>query len=296
MSQAPAPSRLTRLRHDAEQAAARFPALLAEAERIAASVAHGVHGRRRAGQGETFWQYRHHRPEDGARSVDWRRSAQGDHLYIREVEWEAANAIHFWRDGSAGMQLHSPGLPSKVERASVALMAIASLLNRGGERLSVLGETGRARAGRAGFETVSRALALGDGHADSVEAADLPRHAQLVIASDFLDPVETWQARLSRFAAQGASGALLRIIDPAEDDFPFKGRTRFEAASGGGDSLLFGRAEDARTAYREAWSHHGAQLNDLARQYGWRLITHRTDRPAASAVLALYQALSEPCS
>ncbi len=234
---------------------ARFPALLAEAERIAASVSHGVHGRRRAGQGETFWQYRHHRPEDGARFVDWRRSAQGDHLYIREVEWEAANAVYFWRDGSAGMQLHSRGLPLKKERASICLMAIASLLNRGGERLSVLGETGRARAGRQGLETVSRALALGEGPAEHVEAAELPRHARLVIASDFLDPVETWRARLNRFAAQGATGALLRIVDPAEEDFPFRGRTRFEAAASG-DSLLFGRAEDARTAYHQAWARH----------------------------------------
>jgi len=293
MSQASVPSYMTRLRHDAEEAAARFPALLAEAERIASSVSHGVHGRRRAGQGETFWQYRHHRPEDGARFVDWRRSAQGDHLYIREVEWEAANAVYFWRDGSAGMQLHSRGHPIKKERASVCLMAIASLLNRGGERLSVLGETGRARSGRQGLEPVSRALALGEGPADHVAAADLPRHARLVIASDFLDPVETWRARLSRFAAQGATGALLRLVDPAEEDFPFKGRTRFEAATSG-DSLLFGRAEDARTAYREAWARHGAELEDLSRQYRWRLITHRTDRPAASAVMALYQTLSEP--
>jgi len=91
------------LRREAEQAASRFPALLAEAEQVAASIAHGVHGRRRAGSGETFWEYRHHRPEDGARAVDWRRSARGDHFYVRETEWEAANAVYLWRDGSAGM-------------------------------------------------------------------------------------------------------------------------------------------------------------------------------------------------
>jgi len=41
-----------------------YPALLAEAERVAAVVASGVHGRRRAGQGETFWQYRNYQSTD----------------------------------------------------------------------------------------------------------------------------------------------------------------------------------------------------------------------------------------
>lgn len=288
-----AQQRTTRLRHAAEQAAARFTALLAEAERIASSVAHGTHGRRQPGTGETFWEYRRHRPEDGARAVDWRRSARGDHLFVREVEWEAANAVFLWRDGGPGMAVGSRGLPLKQDRAAVCLMAAASLLVRGGERISALGETGRPRSGKAGLEPVARALALGPGAAQSVEAPDLPRHARVVLASDFLDPIETWAARLERFAATGARGVLLRIIDPAEDDFPFTGRTRFDAASGA-DRLLLGRAEDARAQYRALWAEHGRQLEHLARRQGWRLITHRTDRPAAAAVLALYQALSEP--
>ncbi|MFP4519766.1 MAG: DUF58 domain-containing protein, partial [Oceanicaulis sp.] len=149
------------LRRSAEAAASRFPALLAEAERIAASVAHGVHGRRKPGAGETFWEYRHHRPEDGAAGVDWRRSGRGDQLFVRETEWEAANAVLLWRDGAPGMSAGSPGLSSKRDRAAVCLMATASLLVRGGERIAALGETGRARMGRAGLELTGRALADG---------------------------------------------------------------------------------------------------------------------------------------
>lgn len=283
--------RFTRLRRSAEHAASRFPALLAESERIAASVAHGVHGRRKSGSGETFWEYRHHRPEDGARGVDWRRSARGDQLFVRETEWEAANAVHLWRDGGAGMEAGSPGLPSKRDRAAVCLIAAASLLIRGGERVAALGETGRARSGRVGLELAGRALADGPGSVSHVEAPDLPRHARVILASDFLDPPETWAARLSALTGSGAGGALLRIVDPAEEDFPFEGRTRFKSAGGGGP-LLFGRAQDARAAYRQAWSEHGAALAAIARRTGFQLVTHRTDRPAASAVMALYQAIA----
>lgn len=288
MSPAPSPSK--RLRQEAERAAAGFPALLAEAGRIAASMAHGAHGRRRPGMGETFWEYRRYETEDPATAIDWRRSARGDHLFVRETEWEAANAIYLWRDGSPGMALGSKGLPTKKDRAAVCLIALAALLTRGGERVAALGETGRARAGRAGLEIAGRALAEGPGAMDSVEAPDLPRHARVVLAGDFLDPPETWAARLSRLSASGADGIMLRIIDPAEDDFPFEGRTRFRPA-GAGANLLFGRAQDARGEYRRLWAEHGEALAAIARKAGWTLITHRTDRPASTAVMALFQAL-----
>ena len=291
MSQSRLSSRYSPLRHDAEAAASRFPALLAEAERIAASVAHGAHGRRRPGAGETFWEYRPHRSEDGAGSVDWRRSARGDQLFVRETEWEAANAVHLWRDGSAGMATGSNGLATKKDRAAICLMAVASLLIRGGERIAALGETGRARGGNVGLELTGRALADGPGSAAWVEAPDLPRHARVVLASDFLAPTETWEHRLAAFNGLQARGILLRVIDPAEEDFPFEGRTRF-TPPGSGEPLLFGNAEEARRAYGDVWSSHTRQLKDLARRMGWTLITHRTDRPASTAVMALYQALA----
>ena len=284
--------RVVALRHEGEDAAARLPALLVEADRIAATVAQGVHGRRRSGIGETFWQYRHHRPEDGRAAVDWRQSAKSDQLFVRQNEWEAANTVSLWRDASASMQFASARtIASKADRAAVCLIALAALLTQGGERVSVLGESAIARTGALGLERVSRRLVLGPGAKTSVEAPHIARFSRVVLASDFLDPVETWAARLSRFAAHEAGGILLRIVDPAEEDFPYAGRTRFETP-GSGESLLFGRAEEARKAYRERWAEHGTRLSALARRFGWTLITHRTDRPATSAVLSLYRTLA----
>ncbi|MHA6289371.1 DUF58 domain-containing protein [Maricaulis sp. CAU 1757] len=284
--------RVVALRHAGEDAAARLPALLAEARRIAATVAQGVHGRRRSGVGETFWQYRHHRPEDGRAAIDWRQSARSDQLFVRQNEWEAANTVSLWRDGSASMQFASSrDLPSKLDRAAVCQIAIAALLTQSGERVAVLGESAVARSGAIGLERTSRRLVLGDGSPASVEAPDLPRFSRVVLASDFLDPTETWISRLSRFSARETDGVLLRVIDPAEEDFPYTGRTQFQAPEGD-TKLLFGRAEEAGLAYRKRWTEHGERLHDIARQYGWTLVTHRTDRPATSAVLALFRALA----
>lgn len=285
-------SRAASLRQAGERVAMPFPALVAEAERIAATVAQGVHGRRQRGIGETFWEFRHHRPEDGAAAVDWRMSARSQNLFVRENEWEAANSVWMWRDGSASMDwASSRDIPTKRDRAAVCLIALAALLTRGGERVAVLGESAAPRSGELGMERVSTRLATGPGAMESVESPRMAKHGQAVLASDFLDPFETWRSRLARFSAMQAGGVLLRVIDPSEEDFPFRGRTRFEAPSGG-ETLLFGRAEEAGTAYRNRWASHGDAIADLARRQNWSLVTHRTDRPATQAVLALYRALS----
>jgi len=214
------------LRRRAEKLASGYPALQAEAERVAAVVAQGVHGRRRPGQGETFWQYRNYQPSDSANQIDWRRSARGDQVYIRENEWEAANTVYFWRDGSGGMDWSSSKkLPTKRNRATVLCMAMTSLLMRAGERCAVMGESERARTGRVGQERISRTLARSDGPTRNLDA-DIPAYARLVIASDFLEPPELWRKRLAKLSGRPAKGILLHIIDPAEREFPYKGRVQ----------------------------------------------------------------------
>src|SRR4030088_1441124 len=83
--------------------AATMPRLILEARRVAATVIHGLHGRRRAGPGENFWQYRRFVSGEPASRVDWRRSARDDHLYVREQEWEAAHTVWLWADRSPAM-------------------------------------------------------------------------------------------------------------------------------------------------------------------------------------------------
>ena len=268
-----------------------YPALLAEAERVASIVASGVHGRRRAGQGETFWQYRNYQNTDAASQIDWRRSARGDQIFVRDNEWEAANSIYLWPDTRPGMVWGSQkSLPTKADRGRVLTLAIANLLMKAGERCALIGLQERARSGRVGYERLAESMIRAETDERALET-DIPAHSRFVIASDFLDPIEDWRARLSRLSGRPVSGVLVQIIDPAEETFPYRGRLNMQVP-GGGKRFLLGRAETARTEYQNRLSQHNSRLANTAARLGWTLIRHRTDQPATMALNALHQALS----
>jgi uncharacterized protein (DUF58 family) len=108
--------------------------------RIAASVIHGLHGRRRAGTGENFWQFRRFVSGEEVRRIDWRRSARDDHLYVREREWEAAHTFWIWPDRSPSMAFVSQlARDTKLDRALVMAFALAEVLVEGGERVGIPG-------------------------------------------------------------------------------------------------------------------------------------------------------------
>src|ERR1700747_416442 len=112
--------------------AASMPRLILESRKIAATVIHGLHGRRRAGSGENFWQFRRFVSGEEARRIDWRRSARDDHLYVREQEWEAAHTVWIWPDRSPSMVFSSPlARESKLYRTLVIALALAEVLVEG---------------------------------------------------------------------------------------------------------------------------------------------------------------------
>jgi uncharacterized protein (DUF58 family) len=285
---------LTRYRDIRQRALALsqgYPALLAEAERVASIVASGGHGRRRAGQGETFWQYRNYNATDAASQIDWRRSARGDQIFVRDNEWEAANSIYLWPDTRPSMNWGSDkNLPTKADRGRVLTLAIANLLMKAGERCALIGLQDRARSGRIGYERLAEIMMNTEADERALDT-DIPAHSRFVITSDFLDPIEDWRARLSRLSGRPVSGVLVQIIDPAEQSFPYKGRLNMKAP-GGTKGFLLGRAETARQEYQNKLAAHNAKLEDTAARLGWTLIRHKTNQPAPTALNALYQALS----
>lgn len=286
------------LRERAEQAAAILPPLLVAAERVALTVAQGVHGRRRVGQGETFWQFRQYQPGDAATRIDWRESAKSQRLYVRETEWEAAQSVWLWRDASASMEYSSAGYvadadwPAKRGRAELLLVALASLLVRGGERLALLGSGTAPMSGRIALSRVAELIERDPAERPGLPAFEpLPRAGQLVLIGDFLAPLEAVNAALARFAATGLKGHLLHIVDPAEEDLPFEGRVRFAGVEEP-DEVVVSRVEGIRADYAERFRRHRQGLAAIAGRLGWTFGSHRTDRPPALALLALYAALS----
>lgn len=270
--------------------AARIPALLIESQRVAHTVAHGTHGRRRAGPGETFWQFRHYDLNDARSGIDWRRSASSDHLFVREREWEAAHTVWLWVDVSRSMRFQSNlASVSKESRALVLALALAELLARGGERVGLMG--GPPFTGRAAARRVAEML-LGDTSETSLPPnAKLSRFSECLLFSDFLEPVAAMAERFEEIAAQGVRGHLVQVLDPAEETLPYAGRTEF-AASEGRDRVIAGRAETLRARYQERLKRHRLDLTDVTRRLGWSFIINHTDRPPEEALLAIHGQLA----
>ena len=297
--------RLLNIENRAHALAARLPDLMLEARRVALTVEHGIHGRHRAGPGETFWQFRQYQNEDAVGQIDWRRSASSDHLYIREREWEAAHTIWLWSDLSPSMDFRSKlANTTKGDRALTLMFALGEMMVRGGERVAILGMM-PPTAHRQAIQRMAQAVLedaeesdqsnVSHNHKSLPPQATLSRFSEVIFLSDFLEPVDKLESRLSTFAAQGVKGHLLQIFDPAEETLPYEGRTLFEAAESG-DRMLAERAEELRDAYATRLEEHRNKIRDLMRKLEWSFTIHHTDRPAEEALLALHTRISGSAS
>ena len=277
---------------EAERVSSRLPPLMIAAERVAATVAQGVHGRRRIGTGDSFWQFRPFVEGDAASRIDWRQSAKTDRAYVRDMEWEAAQTACLWRDASPGMAWRSgTALPEKRERAELLLLALASLLFRAGEQVRLIGVPGRVFAGRSALEAVAHAVPsqLGDALPD---AAPLPRYAAAVLIGDFLSPLADFERAIARLASLQMRGHVLQVLDPAEIALPYNGRVRFRGLRGEADALV-PRVDGVREAYAEKLAAQQEGLAAICAAAGFGFGVHRTDHPPEAALLALWMALGE---
>ncbi len=283
------------LREQAETLGQSLPPLLAEAELLASTIMLGEHGRRRAGMGDEFWQYRPAHAGDSARMIDWRRSARSDSTFVREREWQAAQSVTLWVDTSRAMSFASAG-PTKADRARLLALATAVLLLRGGERVGLSGHDTPPRSGKSQLLALTRALTAPDTAADygadygAPDATGITAHGRALFASDFLGDLSGVETALSRASDRGARGVLLQILDPAEEDFPFDGRTIFESMGGSLRHETL-RAGDLRARYLDRLAERKDRLQTLARAVGWHFTTHHTGDTPLPALLWLFRAI-----
>jgi len=262
--------------HQAAALAAGLPKLLLAAERLAHTAAPGAHGRRRAGPGESFWQFRDFRDGDESRKIDWRRSASGDRLLLREREWETQASVAVRLYDTPGLAFRSsPALPTKRERAILVLLAVSFLLLEAGERVALDGVT-PPMTGRLALEKLARALLAG-GEARS------GAKSRKIFFGDFLAPAPVFSAP--------PGGAVVQILDPAECDFPYDGRVVFTGFAGEAP-IEAPRAEQLAAAYRARLAAQREAVTAAAQRSGQTALFHRTDSSPALVLAALHQALA----
>ncbi|MDQ0454481.1 DUF58 domain-containing protein [Rhizobium paknamense] len=275
----------------ARQRAALIPDCMVEARRIANTVIAGWHGRRKRGIGENFWQFRPYAEGESFSRIDWRRSARDDHLYIRDREWEAAHTVWLWADLSPSMMFKSKlGSVSKESRALVLMLALAEILARSGERIGCPGIMEPVSA-RNAAERLATALIHAAETSGLPDTRMIRNASDIVLIGDFLDDADAIMERLSPLARRGLRGHVIEIADPAEEDFPYSGRTEFTDPETG-EKLTSGRAETVREDYRNAYFARRDALSDALRRLGWSFTHHLTDRLASEALVKVHMHLS----
>ncbi len=268
--------------------AAAMPRLILEARHVAATVIHGLHGRRRAGPGENFWQYRRFVSGEPASKVDWRRSARDDHLYVREQEWEAAHTVWIWPDRSPSMAFASARVrDTKLYRTLVIALALAEILVQGGERVGIPGLM-RPTGSRNVIDRMAQSIVHDRDERPSLPPTFAPSPlAEVVLLSDLWSEIGDVRRTITQLSGSGARGHVVQIVDPAEETFPYWGRIEFVEPEGAG-RITAGRAETWRIDYTARVARHRAEIRSETDRLGWSFTIHRTDRPASELLLALH--------
>lgn len=267
------------------------PDLLVEAHRVVNNVIAGWHGRRRRGIGENFWQFRPYVEGEAVARIDWRRSARDDHIYVRDREWEAAHTVWLWADRSPSMLFRSSLADvSKESRALVLILALAELLSRSGERIA-WPRLSDPFAARNGAERLAQYIAHAENTPARPDLAPVRRFSDVVIASDFLDEPEETMAWLDRLVRVGARAHLIEVADPAEETFPYSGRTEFRDPETG-ERLTAGRAETFGEDYRRLYLARREALARWCKKLGWSYTVNHTDRLASEALIRVHTAMT----
>ncbi|MGU3575851.1 DUF58 domain-containing protein [Brucellaceae bacterium C25G] len=276
---------------NASAIAAQIPELLVQAQQIAHTVMNGWHGRRKRGAGENFWQFRPYSQGDTLNHIDWRRSARDDHTYIREKEWEAAHTVWLWCDFSPSMLYASKlAQSSKETRALLLTLAMAAILSRSGERIA-WPQLLKPFSSRQGAEKLGNALMAQQSMNASPQFDELKRFNEIILCSDFLQPVDEITSMLTSLANQGVRAHLVEIADPAEELFPYTGRTEFSDPETG-EILVIGRAESYQQDYQRLYQARRNELVDFCKRRGWSYTLSRTDKPVSQTLMHLHNALS----
>lgn len=278
------------LRRRAEGLASALPPMLVAAERIANAVIHGLHGRRRSGPGEDFWQYRAYSFGDSAQTIDWRKSGRSDRVLVRENEWAASHTIWLWASQGPGMEFRSHlSDTTKRDRAVLLALALSVLATKAGERVGAIGSPHRPGHTSATLNRLAEWYAeeVGVGSPSLPPGTPLPRYSAAVLVGDFLEPMDGIASRFTALAANDVAGHVVQVLDPAEETLPYQGRTEFLEFAGAG-RLMAGRAETLRERYQARLEEQRAHLRDLARRLGWSFTVHSTARPPQQVLLALY--------
>jgi uncharacterized protein (DUF58 family) len=282
------------LLRDAEQLGHALPPLLVAALHTASTLTFGAHGRKRAGVGDTFFQYRPYEQGESAHNIDWRASARGERLFVREQEWEAAQQLYLWADGSPSMAWRSDrSLPTKADRANLLALTLASLGLRGGELIATIDGHLPPSHDRMALHRLHDILTHpAQGSLSVPPLYKLKNRSHVILFGDFLPQGKEIADWISHMANQDVHLVLVEVSDPAEETFPYKGPTLFKGMEGEGSEDI-ADPRSIRSHYLARRRHLRTALQEACTRTGGHYLVHLTHDTPQSVLMRLYMLLSE---
>lgn len=264
--------------HRAAEVSAELPGLLAAAEKAATSILSGDHAQRKPGTGEKFWQFREYDSADRPQDIDWRQSAKGDRLFVREKEWQTTQTALVWCQHNDSMNYHSDNkLPTKQDAAIILSLAFGILLTRAGEQVTAL--EGATIPGRSELAVQKLGEQLLENHSGDLPGSKLrkiPRNSSLILVGDFLSPIEEIEKTFDMLAGPVDNAIVLQVLDPAELSLPFEGRVILERGSQN-DQYHVDNVETVRAAYQQRLRDHMKDIKEYCKKHRWHWLLHTTD-------------------
>jgi len=249
----------------------------------------GAAGRKRAGSGEPFWQYRPYSPEDSASRIDWRKSARSNEHFVRDTEQETPHNFMFWTDPNPGFRWSSnDDYPTKFARGLVLELAIAKFLSGSGDKVGALQDSRPAKLGKKAplqmADTIFRA------NAGETLPKSTHRYANYILASDFYGDWNSIENGIKQLVQPENLGSVMMICDHSEANFPYEGRVEFQNPNTQ-EKLLLGQAQELRAAYIEKFEERKKQLENLVDSLGWNFHFHLTSEASLPIFAEVLQKL-----
>jgi uncharacterized protein (DUF58 family) len=287
------------------------PALLArigDLELAARTVVDGLRsGPHRSpfhGYSAEFSQYRHYRPGDDLKYLDWKLLARTDRLYTKQFRETTDLAATLVIDASGSMAFAgdasgAAAAVTKLQYATMAAAALAYVISTQGDGVGLLAvqdDEGRRgltyvapRSGtthlRGVIAALARLTAKGAAAPDAGvrRATDLlRRRGLLLVFSDFYDRETETLAELRRAARMGHDVVVFQIVTRAELEFPYRDDVDFRDLES--SRALLTNAREIRLAYKDAFAAFVERWRTRTRAEGLDYTLLVTDTPLDEAL------------
>ena len=255
----------------------------------------GLHRSPFHGYSAEFTQYRHYRPGDDLKYVDWKLFARTDRVYTKQFRETTNLFCQIAVDVSASMSYAGRDRVSKFEYARMLAASLAHLISRQGDAVGIVtfadglrsympSRTGQAHL-RALLLTLARAEAVGETHAAAAleRTIDLMRRrGLLVLISDLYDEHPDVERALKRAAGAGHEVVVFHTLSRDEIDLPFNGEVELADLESGRTRLS--NVTMVRPAYREAVAEFLERWRTRCATYGIDYVRIVTDTPVDAAL------------